>query len=355
MKKVWGLIMVLCVFVYIFTHGLLANTSIPNLFPKGQGFLLVSFFLILAVIIKYVSKQREEIFVNFKDSIFMDSESTKRSAKIFLRKFGRNKLVWFAVPILVILIGMAFFPSFFATYSPQPVYGPYDMPSDRSPSREHFFGLTFNGLDLWSLLVFQAKDVLLIPVKATFYSFVLGLVLGALAGYLGGFADFLVCWMVNSFLAFVPLVLFMTVLAFVGFGRMDVRIWLYSIYGGCLLSKVVRAQFLSLREREFVQAAESLGCSEFEVIFKHMVINCWSLLLVQSTLFMGQILTMDAALAFLGFGGVGWAEILGQYSSWGFNDPWMMFFPGLLLFLVIVSINILGEGIRTGLGVDDYA
>lgn len=308
-------------------------------------------------IIKNIREKKIKVLEILKNNFGVDQGTLKRKSKIFIRKFFKYKAVWFAIFVLGIFTIMAYKPEIFMRHPYEILYR-YTELRDMSlaPSLAHPFGLHPSGYDNLTIMAINARNVLKTPLMAALYSVIIGVMLGTIAGYFKGFVDKILMLIVESMLAFAPIMLFLLVLMV--FRHPDIRIWMFSIFGGCTLAKIIRAELFSLREREFVQQAKAAGCSEFEVIFRHLLPNCISSILLQTSNFVGQVLMYDAMLAFLGFGGSGWAQVMGglfrRYQGYVVRvAPWTVAVSGLLIFILIISVNIIGEALRGAMEVKE--
>ncbi|MEV6306226.1 ABC transporter permease [Actinoplanes sp. NPDC051861] len=229
-------------------------------------------------------------------------------------------------------------------------------------SAEHLFGVEpQNGRDIFSRVVYGARISLLIAFLATLLSVLIGATLGVVAGYFGGWVDSLISRAMDVFLAF-PLLVFSIALAGVipdtAFGlsgdslRIALLIFIIGFFSWPYIGRIVRGQTLSLREREFVDAARSLGARGPYVIFKEMLPNLVAPILIYATLLIPTNILFEAALSFLGVGirppTASWGGMLSDaarfYTIWHF-----MFFPGMAIFITVLAFNLFGDGLRDAL------
>jgi peptide/nickel transport system permease protein len=229
-------------------------------------------------------------------------------------------------------------------------------------SKDHLFGVEpQNGRDIFSRVVYGARISLLIAFLATLLSTTIGSILGVVAGFFGGWVDTVISRLMDVFLAF-PLLVFSIALAGVipdnAFGlhgdalRIALLIFIIGFFSWPYIGRIVRGQTLSLREREFVDAARSLGARGPYIIFKEMFPNLLAPILIYATLLIPTNILFEAGLSFLGVGirppTASWGGMLSDaarfYTIWHF-----MFFPGMAIFVTVLAFNLFGDGLRDAL------
>jgi peptide/nickel transport system permease protein len=234
-------------------------------------------------------------------------------------------------------------------------------------SWEHPFGLEpQNGRDIFSEIVYGARISLLVAFLATLLSVVIGSTLGVIAGYLGGWVDTIISRAMDVFLAF-PVLVFALALAGVvpdrAFGlsglslRIALLVFIIGFFNWGYIARIIRGQTLSLREREFIDAARSLGARGPYIIFKEMLPNLVAPIMIYATLLIPTNIIFEASLSFLGVGvarqvegepGVTWGGMLSEAVKY-YTLPYFMFWPGMAIFITVLAFNMFGDGLRDAL------
>lgn len=219
-----------------------------------------------------------------------------------------------------------------------------------------------NGRDLFSRVLAGARVSLVIAFFATLLSVVIGTVLGIVAGYFGGWVDTVISRLMDVFLAF-PILLFAIALAGVipdnAFGlrgdtlRIALLVFIIGFFNWPYIGRIIRGQTLSLREREFVDAARSLGARRAYILFRELLPNLWAPILVYSTLLIPNNILFEAALSFLGVGihppTATWGGMLADATHYYQIDPEFMLVPGIAIFITVLACNLFGDGLRDAL------
>jgi peptide/nickel transport system permease protein len=230
-------------------------------------------------------------------------------------------------------------------------------------SRDFLLGLEpVNGRDLFSRIVYGSRISLLVAFLATLLSVVIGTALGVIAGFVGGRVDTLISRTMDIFLAF-PILLFAIALAGVvpdrAFGlsgdalRIALIVFIIGFFNWPYIGRIMRGQTLSLREREFVDAARGLGARPTYIVFRELLPNLIAPILVYSTLLIPTNILFEAALSFLGVGirppTASWGQMLSDAVRFYTIAPYFMIIPGLAIFITVLSFNLLGDGLRDAL------
>ncbi|GHJ46523.1 peptide ABC transporter permease [Catellatospora sp. TT07R-123] len=297
--------------------------------------------------------------------------------RIAWTRLKRDRVAMAGGIVIILLVLMAVFAPLIVKWFGHPVDEYHDGPEflDQSTggvpvsgplnsgiSSDFWFGLEpQKGRDIFSRIVFGARISLLIAFLATLLSVTIGATLGVVAGYLGGWVDTIISRLMDLFLAF-PLLVF--ALAIVGvlpdhaFGlsgnglKIAILVFIIGFFNWPYIARIVRGQTLSLREREFVDAARSLGARAPYIIVREMLPNLVAPILIYATLLIPSNVLFEAALSFLGVGiqppTPSWGGMLGEAANWT-NLPHFMFFPGAAIFVTVLAFNLFGDGLRDAL------
>jgi len=227
-------------------------------------------------------------------------------------------------------------------------------------SRHFLFGIEpLKGRDVFSRVVYGSRISLIIAFFATMLSVVAGTFFGIIAGYFGGWIDTVISRVMDALLAF-PLLLFALVLAGVipdhAFGlsgdtlRIAILIFIIGFFTWPYIGRIIRGQALTLREREFVEAARSLGAKPTYIIFREILPNLMAPILIYSSLLIPTNILFEAALSYLGVGvpppSPSWGSMLSDATHYYRLDPWYMVFPGMAIFVTVLAFNLFGDGLR---------
>ena len=266
--------------------------------------------------------------------------------RIFWKGFKKNKLAVSGTIIITALFVIAIFA---------PVIAPYDRDAItvkeilQPPSKKYLMGTDDLGRDVLSRIIWGSRVSLLVGFVAVGISLAIGAFLGALAGYYGGGVDGMIMRFVDVMLCFPTFFLILAVIAF-----WEPSIWKIMLVIGITswmgVARLVRAEFLSLKERDFVQAARALGGKDIRIIFRHILPNSLAPVLVNATLGVAGAILIESALSFLGIGIQPPDPSWGNMLTAGKNNIeiawWLSFFPGFAIFITVLGYNMLGEGIR---------
>ncbi len=264
----------------------------------------------------------------------------------FWQTFYKNKLMLSGGGIILLLLIVSLLASWFAPYDP----GQIDLTNVlASPSMKHLFGTDPLGRDVLSRMIWGARISLLVGFVATGIAIIIGVILGAVSGYYGGWIDSVIMRFVDIMLCFPTFFLILAVIAF-----LEPSIWNIMIVIGLTswmgVTRLVRADFISLRERDFVKAAQAIGANDARIIFLHILPNSMASILVAATLGIAGAILTESALSFLGIGvqppTPSWGNILTAGKDNIDIAWWLSLYPGLAILITVVGYNLLGEGIR---------
>ncbi len=221
-----------------------------------------------------------------------------------------------------------------------------------SPCREHILGTDEFGRSILSRIIFGARVSLNIALIASAVALGVGVPLGALAGYYGGWFDSIVQGLVDLTWAFPTILAALAIMFILGTGLHSVMIAVGVVYWAGY-ARITRGQFLALREEEYVQAARAVGASNLRIVWRHLLPNSLAPLLVQLSLGMGQVILIEASLSFLGLGAQpptpSWGAMLSNGRAYLLAAPWLTLFPGVAIMLVVLGFNLMGDGLRDAL------
>jgi peptide/nickel transport system permease protein len=237
-----------------------------------------------------------------------------------------------------------------------PLLSPYDPDQLHllqrlvAPSAAHLLGTDELGRDILSRLLFGARISLTVAVSVVAISLAVGLILGCLSGFYGGAIDVILnVYVTNAFLALPGILLAIAFVAFLGPGLFNLILAL-SITSWVGYARLVRAQVMALREREFVEAARALGASDLRLLAVHIVPNLLQPFIVQAAIGMAGAVLAEATLSFLGLGipapAASWGSMLNDARSHLFDAPYMVAFPALAVMLAVLSFNFIGDALR---------
>jgi len=263
------------------------------------------------------------------------------------RAAGYNLLATAGVVMVAVFAACALFAPWIAPQDPAHIELPARL---MGPSWSHWFGTDDLGRDILSRIIYGARISMLVGSCVVAASLTLGLILGSIAGYYGGFTDRVLNVIVmNAFMSFPGILLAIAFVAFLGPGIFNL-IFALSIGGWVGYARLVRAQVLAVREREFVEAARALGASDLRIITRHILPNIIQPVIVQAAIGMAGAILAEATLSFLGLGvpppTASWGTMLNDARSHLFDSPHLVLFPAAAVMLAVLSFNFIGDGLR---------
>ena len=306
-----------------------------------------------------------------KNVVKLDAEALSLKSvsvwRIALRRLFRRRSAVAGLVILGILTLIAITAPLIAPYSPdksmrdikppeigaKPRMAPcihlLGCPADRP---QHLMGLDGNTRDQFSRILYGARLSLIVGISTVSFAIILGTVLGAIAGYFGGWWDTGIMRVMDVLLAFPSLLLAIAIVTVLGPGLINALLAI-GIVDIPIFARVMRASVLSVREMEFVSATRALGGNSFHILFRRILPNALTPLIVQGTLGIASAILSAAALSFLGLGAQPptpeWGAMLGSERNQVFTAPHLVFYPGLMIMLTVLCFNLIGDGLRDAL------
>lgn len=262
------------------------------------------------------------------------------------KRFSKNRLAVAGGIIVVLLFFVAVFAPLLSPYNPDDIDRKHILVS---PDIHHPLGTDDLGRDVLSRMIWGARISLAVGFVAVGIATVIGIFFGALAGYYGGWAERIIMRFIDIMLTIPTFFLILAVIAFI-----EPSIWNIMIVIGLTswmgVARLVRAEFLSIKEREYVLAAKAIGASDFRIIFRHIMINSMAPVLVSAVLGIAGAVLVESALSFLGIGVQPPTPSWGNILTLGKDNIeiawWLSVFPGLAILITVLGYNLLGEGIR---------
>jgi len=258
----------------------------------------------------------------------------------------------------VAIAGLIIMGIFVLTAILAPLLTPYDPIVQtltlrrQPPSWAHPLGMDDLGRDILSRIIFGTRLSLQVGVLSVGLAIVVGMIIGAVAGFVGGWVDTLVMRFMDIMLAFPALLLAIAIVTILGPGLMNM-LYAIGIVSIPAYARIVRASVLSVKEQDYTLAAQALGVRKLRILFRHILPNCLTPLIVQGTLGIGTAILDAAGLSFLGLGAQPpdpeWGAMLGQGRYAVFSAPHIVLFPGIAIMLTVLGFNLLGDGLRDAL------
>ncbi len=267
------------------------------------------------------------------------------------RKLIRRRVAAIGLVVCAILVILVIFGDFLSPYDPQAINTPEAL---QGPSLSHPFGTDEMGRDVLSRVIYGARLTMLVSVVAVAISLVAGTALGLVSGYVGGWVDLVISKFIEALSAF-PMVMFaLTISAILGPGMRNVMIAIGVAYVPAF-ARIVRGMVLTVREREYIENAVSVGLNWFEILIRYVLPNVSSVIIVQASLAAASAILSEATMSFLGVGVQAPEASWGTMLKTGYNylsmAPWMSVFPGIAIVVVVLALNFVGDGLRDALDV----
>ncbi|WP_368655153.1 oligopeptide ABC transporter permease [Ornithinibacillus sp. 4-3] len=276
---------------------------------------------------------------------------TDSLGKIALQKFLKNKLAVIGAIIIILIIASAIIVPWITEYNPDK----QDLLNQLSPpSKEHLLGTDDLGRDVFSRLLYGSRVSLSVGFLAVAGMMIIGTVIGAIAGYFGGIFDSVLMRFVDVIISFPQIFLLITLIAVLQ-PSLNTLIIVFALFSWTSTARLVRGEFLSLRNREFVLAARTMGIRTWKIIFSHILPNAMGPVIVSATLQIGYVILAESTLSYLGLGvqppTPSWGNMLQSAQDYNImlNAWWYPLFPGFMILITILSFNFVGDGLRDAL------
>jgi len=279
-------------------------------------------------------------------------EGEERQWVMTLKRFARRRTALFGLGVVIIVLLAALFAPWLAPFDPldQDINERLREPGWQSAAgRVHLLGTDHLGRDILARVIFGSRIALVVGLSAVLISGMLGMAIGLVSGYFGGWVDDFFMRLADIQLAFPFILLAIAVIGVLGPSLRNIII-VIGVSSWVVYARVVRGEVLSIREREFVQAAIALGSRDGRVLVRHVLPNAFTPWLVVATLDMARVIVIESALSFLGLGvqppTPTWGGMLADGRVYLSTAWWLATFPGLAILVTVLGINLLGDGLR---------
>jgi peptide/nickel transport system permease protein len=282
----------------------------------------------------------------FETEVQLAESKPETYFSMVIKRFLKHKLAIIGLVAVVSIVIFCFvLPLFFkyeSTYSDfSYLYGP--------PNSQYLFGTDNLGHDFFTRLMYGGRISLIVGFSAAILPVIFGVIIGAYAGYYGGILDNILMRITDAFLSVPSFPIYMALAKVMGQGVFNI-ILVFSFLGWMMDARIVRGMYLSLKENEYTEAAKAIGVSNTRIIFRHLLPNSMAPILVSVTLTVGGAILSEAGLSFLGLGVPSstptWGNMLTNAQQDIFIAPRLVMWPGIMIFLTVLSFNFLGDGLR---------
>ena len=264
--------------------------------------------------------------------------------------FRKDRVAMVSLIFLIMVVLLAVFAPLLTPYPEQGAGKPNITEKLNAPNRNHPLGTDNLGRDLWARILFGARTSLMIGFTVTALGAFIGTILGAMAGYFGGWVDEIIMRITDVFLAFPPLLLAIIMAAVLGPSITNTIIAI-TVTWWPWYARIIRGQAISVRERNYIKAAIVIGETDYTIIKRHLLPNIMTPVLVQATLDLGSAILVAAALSFIGLGTqpptADWGVLVSDGRELLLSGRWWLsVYPGLAIFLTVTALNLMGDGVR---------
>ncbi|BAB03749.1 ABC transporter permease [Halalkalibacterium halodurans] len=272
-----------------------------------------------------------------------------QSWKNFYKKLAKNKAAMVGLSLIIFFIVVALIGPYFTTHDP---YEPNVMNKLAEPSAEHWFGTDHHGRDIFTRIIHGMSITLYVGFFSVVLGAIVGVILGVVSGYYGRLVDTVIMRIMDVLLAFPGILLALAIISILG-GSINNVIIAVGIFSIPVFARIVRGSTLAVRKLEYIDAVKALGASDARIIFKHILPNVLSPIIVQGTLSIATSILTASALSFLGLGAQPpipeWGAMLSDGRNYMYDAPHVALFPGLAIVVVVLAFNIFGDGLRDAL------
>jgi peptide/nickel transport system permease protein len=262
------------------------------------------------------------------------------------KRLKKNKLAMLGLGIVIVLILIAIFAPLISTHDP---ISRIKEDSSLPPNKAHFFGTDLLGRDIFSRVIYGSRISIQVGIIAVGISIVIGLFFGALAGYFGSLPDTIIMRIADIFFAFPYILGAIAIMTVLGQGIVNIFIAI-GVLGWASFARIFRGSILSIKNKEYIEAARAMGASHRRIITRHIFPNAIAPIIVFGTMNVGTAIIVEAALSFLGIGvqppTPAWGKMLSESLSYIDIAPWMMLFPGFAIVITVLGFVLLGDGLR---------
>lgn len=274
----------------------------------------------------------------------------RSQGRIIFDRFIRNKAAVVGLVVLGLMVLVALLAPVLSHYDPNA----YDIALQTAPpSAQHIFGTDDLGRDELTRLLYGARTSLLVGVVSMLVMLAIGVTIGAAAGFYGGWVDTFLMRITDAFLAIPYLVWLFTIAAIFSDGSVKDIVLIIALFSWPVAARIVRGEFLALKEREFLLAAKTLGASNARLMFRHILPNAVGPITVTATLYVGGNIIAESILSFFGFGlqppTSSWGTMLNNAQAYITSDPVLVWAPGIAILITVLCFNLIGDGLRDAL------
>ena len=271
-------------------------------------------------------------------------ENTVRS--VLTRLFRENRMAAVSFAVIILFILAAIFAPLLTPYSWEEMDLIHRL---NPPSAAHLFGTDEAGRDIFTRMLYGSRVSLLVGILPSMVSLAIGSLLGVTAGYYGGWLDAVIMRLADIVLAFPSMLLAMVLMYMLGGGLFNVFLTL-SLVNWASAARIIRAETLQLKEREFVESARAIGVKSPKIIFRHILPNCVPTIIVLFTLNIPDSILTESSLSFLGLGvqppAASWGLMVNAGRQFFYTSPWLCLFPGMAVMIIVLAFHFLGDGLR---------